>query len=227
DKQDRRIHRRSPGRREGRLRRPDRRLRRRRPAGRADRGPDRAGREGPRRGAEQRRHRPRRGGEADGARAGAEGRLFLPSLAGLGGVRGALPRRPDRAGDRAAGHARRADARRRGRHPRLLHRHRRRHFAGAGKGNARVRRPPLRHGARAEGRRGAGGSLGSGPLGQPRLQGIGRELQPGDGDRGGADGRAGAAPPRTRRDQPTHGRNAGHLRATRGAGGPRPALDGL
>jgi 3-oxoadipate CoA-transferase alpha subunit len=40
---------------------------------------------------------------------------------------------PDRAGDRAAGHARRADARRRRRHPRLLHRHRRRHPAGAGK----------------------------------------------------------------------------------------------
>ena len=52
-----------------------------------------------------------------------------------------FPRRRARARIHAAGHAGREAARRRRRHPGLLHAHRRRHAGGRGQGTARVRRP--------------------------------------------------------------------------------------
>ena len=50
-----------------------------------------------------------------------------------------------------------------------------------GKETPGVQRQALCHGTGAEGRRGAGGGLGGRPLGQPRLPGLGRQLQPGHG----------------------------------------------
>ena len=101
------------------------------------------------------------------------------------GVRAAVPRRRARGRAHPAGHAGRADARRRRRHPGLLHPDRRRHPGRRGQGDARVRRPGVRLGSagcRADFAlvRAWKGDR----LGQPRLPQDRAQLQPDDGDGG-------------------------------------------
>ena len=61
--------------------------------------------------------RPYRPRAPDGTRPRPQDHLLVPALLRPGGVRRPLPRRQDRAGNRAAGHPRRAHARRRRRRP--------------------------------------------------------------------------------------------------------------
>ena len=67
---------------------------------------------------------------------GPQDHLLVPAADRLLGLRRALPRRQDRARGGAAGQPRRADARGRGRHRRVLHPDRRRHAAGRGQGGS-------------------------------------------------------------------------------------------
>ena len=204
DQQDRPVDGRCHGRHQGRLHGADRRLRRGRPAERADRGADRARRHRPDRRCQQRGRRPCRAGAPDGTWPRAEDHLLVPAFVGPSGVRDAIPRRQDRTGDRAAGHARRTHACGGRRRARVLHRHRRWHQDGHGQADPGVRRPQLRDGARTAGRCGVGGSVGRGPLGQPDVQGVGPQLQSGDRDGGTAHHRADPAPPRTGEIDPDH-----------------------
>ena len=71
-----------------------------------------------------------------------------------------------------------------------------------GQGGARVRRPPLHHGARPVRRPGHRARLEGRHRGQPRLPADRAQLQPADGDRGQGDGRRGRAPGAARRDRP-------------------------
>ena len=92
--------------------------------------------------------------------------------------------------DHAAGHARRAHARRRRRHPRVLHADRRRHRRRGGQGDPRDRRPPLHPRARAAtptSRSSARAHVRS--LRQPPVLAHRAQLQAGDGDRREADDR--------------------------------------
>ena len=95
------------------------------------------------------------------------------------GVRAPVPGRRARARVHAAGHAGREAARRRRRHSGLLHAHRRGHAGGRRQGNARVRRPRLRDGARADARGVAGQGLEGRQERQPDLPPHRAQLQPG------------------------------------------------
>ena len=121
---------------------------------------------------QQRRRRPYRTGAPDGTGARAQDHLLVPAFVRSGGVREPVSRRQDRAGDRAAGHARRTHACGRRRRAGVLHRDRCRHQDGDGQGDPRIRRPHLRDGARAGWRRGAGRGVGGRSLGQPDVQGV-------------------------------------------------------
>ena len=200
-------------------RRHDHHVRRLRPVRhplRADRGHPRHRREGPDRHLQQCRDRRRRTGIAAGDAADPEDDQLLRR--GERDLRPAIPGR--RVGDRVqpAGHAGRAHPRRRGGHPGLLHRDRRRHGdRRAGKDVRTFQRPRLHHGNRAVRRPGDHPCLEGRPGGQPRLPDDGPQLQSGDGDRrqgdggaGGGDGGAGRAGRR-----PHH--HARHLRAAHGA----------
>ena len=91
----------------------------------------------------RRRHRPR---PAAGDAADQEDDLVLRRREQ--GVRAAVPRRRAGARIQSAGHAGRAHARRRRRHPGLLHQDRRRHADRRGQGSEGVRRREVRPGAR-------------------------------------------------------------------------------
>ena len=129
------------------------------------------------------------------------------------GVRAPVPGRRTGAGVHAAGHAGREAARRRRRHPGLLHAHRRRHAGGRGQGGARIRRPRLRDGARAGARRVAGQGLEGRRARQPDLPPHRAQLQPG-GDHGRQDQRGrGRGDRRHRQLRPRRRAPARHLRA--------------
>ena len=126
--------------------------------------------------------------------------------------------RRGRGGAGAAGHAGRTAARRRRRHPRLLHADRGRHRAGRGPrdpGDQRARIPAgiraaggLRLRARHPGRH----------VRQPAIPSRAAEFQPGDGDRGARHHRRGGrGHPAGRRDRSGRGASLRHLRASAGA----------
>ena len=114
------------------------------------------------------------------------------------GVRAPVPGRRTRTRIHAAGHAGREAARRRRRHPGVLHPHRRRHDRRRGQGDARVRWPHLRDGARARARGLARQGLEGRPERQPRLPPHRAQLQS-----GGRHGRQDRPSSRSRRSSTT------------------------
>ena len=177
------------------LRRHDHRRRRLRPL-RHPRAPDRRDprrrRQGPHRRLQQRRRRRLRPRRAAADPAGQEDDLLLRRRERR--VHAPVPLRRARARVQPAGHARRADARRRRRHPGLLHQDRRRHRHRRGQGAQGVRRrdlhPRARHRRRPRDRQGLEGRR----AGQPRLpqdraqlQSERRHLRPGLRRRGRGD----------------------------------------
>jgi len=176
-------------------RRGDRRpLRRRDPDGRRirpvrhprepDRGHPAQGNEGPDHHLEQLRHR--RQGSGDPARERPSEEDDLQLRGREQDVR--APVFGEEAGGRAepAGDAGRTDPRRRRGHPGVLHRDRLRHSRRRGQGDAGVRRPQVRSGARAARRLLDRQGVEGRPLRQPRLPEDDAQLQPDDG-RGGQD----------------------------------------
>ncbi|CAA9231868.1 MAG: Succinyl-CoA:3-ketoacid-coenzyme A transferase subunit A, partial [uncultured Acetobacteraceae bacterium] len=165
--------------------------------------------------------------DAGGERAGAEGGLLLHRRH-ASDRRAALrpiPRSgPGGGGAGAAGHARRTPARRRQRHPRLLHAHRRRHGDRGRPRNAELQRPRAPAGARVAGGLRPSPRLSGRRSRKPPLPAGAAELQPGHGH-GGAHrprrGGGGAAP--RRRHGPGRGPHTRHFRPPLG---PHPTAAG-
>ena len=148
------------------------------------------------------------------------------------GVRPPVPGRRARGRADPAGHARRAAARRRRRHPRLLHPRRRRHAGRRGRPAVAVRARRLGRASPPRPRRCASSTAASTcsrrriltdfalvraavgrPARQPRLRHSRPQLQPARGDGRADHHRGGRGARRARRDRPGRGAPARHLRA--------------
>ena len=143
----------------------------------------RQGADGPDRRSQQRGQRRHRAGRPARRQAGAQDGLLVPAAVRLVGLRRALPRRRDRARGGAAGQPRRADARGRRGHRRVLLPDRGRHSARGGQGDPGDRRPDLCAGVPDPRRRRADRRARRRPDGQPRLPQDRPQLRAGDGHR--------------------------------------------
>ncbi len=173
------------------------RIRALRHSGKPDQGPGRQRHQGPHHRRQQRRRGRFRHGTAAEDAAGEEGHRQLRRREQ--GIRApGAGRRAGAAAD-AARHARGKAARRRRRHPRLLHAHRLRHHAGRGQGHAQIRRQGLRAGGGHPRRRRHREGVEGRQVGQSRLPDDGAQFQSDDrhlrqghggGGRGAGGGRA-------------------------------------